>query len=104
MSEDLKKLRVECDCCNIEHLMEFMYDDEQRSDFPLDNMLYVTHELNSGVPFFVRLKYAFIYLFRLFPYRYSHFGETILKPHSARDLLQFLQKYMDYIERKNLFD
>ena len=103
LMENRKVIDLECDCMDIDHMIRFMYFEEDGSDDMSDGWLYADSALNANIPFFRRLVLGLKYIFRIGSQYHALFGETVLLPSDARDLIQFLQKYNDYVERNNLF-
>ena len=83
MESNQKRIRLDCDCMNIDHLLEFSYFDDETQEDPED-MLYFSSGLNADVPFWRRVYLGVRYIFRASPYKYAMFGETVLLPRDAR--------------------
>ena len=80
-----KRFMLECHCGTIEHAWFFAEG--------LDDDLYVTSFLEEDV-WYNRIKNAIKYIFG-FKCSYGHFSETILDVDSSRELVEFLQDYIE---------
>jgi hypothetical protein len=98
--KDVRRLTIDCDCYDIEHVIRFEYWEDE-SDIACPEF-YIHQMLNADRPFFNRLWNGIKYIFRLHPYS-NVFSDTMISPHDVRDLLQFLQKYDDYATKNNLY-
>jgi hypothetical protein len=81
----MKRFMLNCHCGTIEHAW-FFTDGE--NDF-----LYVTSFLEEDV-WYNRIKNAIKYIFG-FKCSYGHFSETILDVERSRELVEFLQSYIE---------
>lgn len=80
-----KRFVLECSCKTIEHAW-FFVDNE-------DDYIYITSFLEEDV-WYNRIKNAIKYIFG-FKCAYGHFSETILDVESSRELIEFLQGYIE---------
>ena len=94
-----KEIIIKCDCMDMDHIIAFTYFEDEDPD----GWLYFTSALNASVSFWRRVYLAIKYIFKINPYKQTMFGESLLLPSDARDIVQFLHKYNDFIDRNNLF-
>lgn len=96
--EIYKNINIYCDCMNIDHLIRFSYEDDPEDNNPMD-FLYAYTSLNPELSFFQRLWQGIRYVFRIGEHNYCMFGESLLKPEDAENLIKFLNEYSSYIKR-----